>query len=76
MNIVQNKILEVVKEKKALVTIYLTNGLQIKGVVTEFDENVILLEYEDKQQMLYKHAIMIMRPMKHLEFGDFGGAHS
>ena len=67
MNNVQNEILEVAKKSGVLVTIYLTNGLQIKGFVKEFDDNVVLLEYEEKQQMLYKHAIMILRPMKRLD---------
>ena len=65
---VQDEILSEMKKSKVLVTVYLINGLQIKGTVIDFDESVILLEYEEKQQMLYKHSVMIARPMKRLNF--------
>ena len=64
---VQDEMLGVVKEAKALVTVYLNNGLQLKGVVRAFDDFVILLDYEEKQQMIYKHSIMMLRPMKRVE---------
>lgn len=65
---VQDEILSEMKKSKVLVTVYLINGLQLKGTVTAFDDSVVLLEYEEKQQMLYKHSIMILRPMKRLDF--------
>ena len=69
---VQDKILEAAKKSQVLVTVYSTNGLQLKGNVTEFDDFVVLLEYEEKQQMLYKHSIMMLRPIKHLELNFWG----
>jgi len=65
---VQDEILETCKKSEVLVNIWLTNGLQLKGNVTQFDEYVILLEYEEKQQMLYKESVMLLRPMKRLDF--------
>lgn len=64
MNNVQDEMLKVAKKTKALITVYLTNGLQLKGYVKGFDDEVILLDYEEKQQMIYKQSIMIFRPMK------------
>ena len=61
---VQDEMLKVTQKTKTLITVYLTNGLQLKGYVKGFDEQVILLDYEEKQQMIYKHSIMIFRPMK------------
>ena len=61
---VQDEMLKVAQKTKTLITVYLTNGLQLKGYVKGFDEQVILLDYEEKQQMIYKHSIMIFRPMK------------
>ena len=64
---VQDEMLSVVKKNKVLVTVYLNNGLQLKGIVKAFDNFVVLLDYEEKQQMIYKHAIMMLRPMKRVE---------
>ena len=64
---VQNEMLSEAKKSKALVTVHLVNGLQLKGVVTDFDDFVILLEFEEKQHMLYKHSVIFLRPMKRLE---------
>jgi len=49
------------------VTIYLTNGFQIRGIVRGFDNYVILVESEGKQQMIYKHAVSTVVPLRPLE---------
>lgn len=67
-DILQDEVLEEMKKTKVLITIYLTNELQIKGVVRSFDSVVIFLDYEDRQQMVYRNSIMLIRPMKYLNF--------
>ena len=54
---------QVRKEKKA-VTIYLTNGYQYKGLIKSFDNFVILLESDSKQNLIYKHSISAILPSK------------
>jgi len=49
------------------ITLYLTNGFQIRGIVRGFDNYVILLESEGKQQMIYKHAVSTVVPLRSLE---------
>jgi len=48
------------------VTVYLTNGFQIRGIVKGFDNYVIIVEVEGKHQMIYKHAVSTIVPQKSL----------
>lgn len=60
----QDTFLNQVRKERIPVLIYLTNGFQLKGVVKGFDNFIILLESEGKQQMIYKHAVSTMIPSK------------
>ncbi len=44
------------------VTIYMVNGFQLCGLVKGFDSFTILLEYERKTHLVYKHAISTISP--------------
>ena len=46
------------------VTIYITNGFQFKGVVKGFDNYTVILDTEGKQNLIYKHAISTIVPLK------------
>ena len=46
------------------VTVYLVNGFQLKGLVKGFDNFTVVLEFEGKQQMVYKHAISTVMPIR------------
>lgn len=60
----QDVLLNQLRKEKILVTIFLTNGFQLKGVIKGFDNFVVILESEGKQQMIYKHAISTLAPSK------------
>jgi host factor-I protein len=62
----QDAILNQVRKDNMPVTIYLTSGFQIRGVIKGFDNYVILIETDNKQQMVYKHAISTVVPLKYL----------
>ena len=49
------------------VTIFLVNGFQLRGVIAGFDCFVVILDSEGKQQVIYKHAISTLAPMKPLK---------
>lgn len=49
------------------ITIFLVNGYQIKGYVKGFDNYTIVLDSEGKQQLIYKHAISTIIPMKQID---------
>ena len=50
----------------AAVTVYLVNGFQLRGVVKGFDPFTVLLEYERKTHLVYKHAISTISPNSHV----------
>ena len=52
------------------ITIFLVNGYQIKGQVKGFDNYTIILENEEKQQLIYKHAISTIEPMKQIDLDN------
>ncbi len=60
----QDVFLNQVRKEHIPVTIYLTNGFQLKGLVKGFDNFTVILDSEGKQQLVYKHAISTVSPMK------------
>ena len=64
----QDQFLYTVKKEKTSVLIYLTNGFQLKGYVSGFDNFIVILEAEGKQQMIYKHAISTIIPSREVNF--------
>ena len=63
----QDAILKEVRRDKIPLTLFLMNGFQLRGVVTGFDSFVVVLVSDGKQQMIYKHAISTLAPMKPLK---------
>ena len=68
----QDVFLNQVRKEHIAVTIYLTNGFQLKGMVKGFDNFTVVLDSEGRQQLVYKHAISTISPMKmmNLIFND------
>ena len=60
----QDAILSEVRRDRIPVTLFLMNGFQLRGIITGFDSFVVVLVSEGKQQMIYKHAISALAPMK------------
>ncbi|HEX2926592.1 MAG TPA: RNA chaperone Hfq [Ruminiclostridium sp.] len=60
----QDIFLNQVRKEHIAVTIYLTNGFQLKGMVKGFDNFTVVLDSDGKQQLVYKHAISTISPMK------------
>lgn len=63
----QDAILNEVRRERVPVTLFLMNGFQLRGIVTGFDSFVVVLVTDGKQQMIYKHAISTLAPMKQLK---------
>ena len=60
----QEAILKEVRKDKVPVTLFLMNGFQLRGIITGYDSFVVVLVSDGKQQMIYKHAISTLAPMK------------
>ena len=63
----QEAILREVRAERTPVTLFLMNGFQLRGFITGFDSFVVVLVTEGKQQMIYKHAISTLAPLKPLK---------
>ena len=55
------------RKENISLTVFLVNGYQIRGIVKGFDNYTIVLESEDKQQLIYKHAISTIIPSKQID---------
>ena len=66
----QDAILREVKQDKVPVTLFLMNGFQLRGTVTGFDNFVVVLVTDGKQQMIYKHAISTLVPIRTLKTAE------
>jgi len=62
----QDTFLNQARKENMLTTVFLVNGYQIKGVVRSFDNFTLLLEVEGKQQLVYKHAVSTIIPMRNI----------
>ena len=63
----QDVFLNKARQEKVSLTVFLTNGFQLRGVVQGFDTFVILFDCDGKQEMIYKHAISTVIPQRKLE---------
>jgi host factor-I protein len=62
----QDTFLNQARKENMLTTVFLVNGYQIKGVIRSFDNFTVLLEVEGKQQLVYKHAVSTIIPMRNI----------
>ena len=52
------------------VTLFLMNGFQMRGVITGFDAFVVILDSEGRQQVIYKHAISTIAPVRPVDLRE------
>lgn len=62
----QDKMLDEITEQKIPVTVFLMNGFQIRGMIMDHDDAVLVLEADNKQQIVYKHAVSTIIPFRSL----------
>ena len=58
------------KRERLPVTLFLMNGFQMRGIITGFDPFVILLDSDGRQQVIYKHAVSTIAPVRPVELGE------
>lgn len=66
----QDIFLTKVRRDRVPATLFLMNGFQMRGVVTGFDSFVVVLDSEGKQQMIYKHAISTIAPVRAVDLSE------
>lgn len=68
---VQTGFLDNLKAKKTPVTVYVSNGFQMRGVIERFDKRVLILNESGKEKMVYHGAISTIEP--HYADAKYGG---
>ena len=66
----QEGFLNRVRTERVGVTVFLVNGFQMRGTVRAFDNFVVLLESDGRQQVIYKHAISTIMPNRNVELNE------
>ena len=63
----QDLFLNQARRERQIVTVFLMNGFQMRGVVRGFDSFTVVLETDGKQQLIYKHAISTLVPARPID---------
>jgi len=62
----QDTFLNRLRKDSIPVTAYLMNGVPVKGKIKSFDNFVVLLLSDGKQNLIYKHAISTILPQTNI----------
>lgn len=63
----QDAVMKELIEEKVPVTLFLMNGFQIMGIIKAHDEMTVAVIIDGKHQLLYKHAISTIAPIRSLK---------
>src|SRR5690606_39735801 len=64
---IQDHYLNILRKERIAVTVFLTNGFQLRGNIKAFDNFTVLLETDGKEQLIYKHAISTFAPARNVQ---------
>lgn len=67
---IQERILSKLQQERQVVTVIITNGYQLKGRITGFDDLIIVVEIRNEQQIVYRHAISTITPDKPIDLKE------
>ena len=62
---IQDSFLNHVRKERMMVTIFLMGGVKLSGKIKSFDKYALVLETNNQEQLIFKHAIstvVISRP--------------
>lgn len=73
-NNLQDIFLTRARKENLPVTLFLVNGFQLRGTISGFDCFVVVLDSEGKQQVIYKHAISTIVPLRSISLMEEAAA--
>ena len=77
---IQEAFLNNARKEKTFLTIYLMSGVKLSGRIKSFDKYSVVLESNNQEQLIFKHAIstvVVARPFHGSPHGGAaGGSHS
>src|SRR5436853_5609987 len=65
---IQDSFLNNARKDKTIITLYLLSGVKLSGRIKSFDKYAMVLETNNQEQLIFKHAISTVvttRPMHH-----------
>ena len=68
----QDVFLNQARKERISLTVFLVNGYQFKGIVKGFDSYIVILDCDGKQNVVYKHAISTISPVRPINILDAG----
>ena len=60
----QDVFLNQARKDRTMLTVFLMNGFQMRGIITGYDPFVVVLDSDGRQQVIYKHAISTIVPIR------------
>jgi host factor-I protein len=66
---IQDSFLNSARKDKSVITIYLLSGVKLTGRIRSFDKYSVVLETNNQEQLIFKHAIstVVMSRAQHVE---------
>jgi host factor-I protein len=71
---IQDSFLNTARKEKLNITIYLLSGVKLTGRIRSFDKYSVVLETNNQEQLIFKHAIstVVMGRVPHAPFSTHG----
>ena len=63
---IQDSFLNTARKEKSLITIYLLSGVKLSGRIRSFDKYSVVLETNNQEQLIFKHAISTVVLPRHM----------
>ncbi len=70
---IQEAFLNNARKEKIFLTIYLTSGVKLSGRIKSFDKYSVILETNNQEQLIFKHAISTVVVARHGHSGHGPG---
>ena len=67
---IQDSFLNTARKDKAIITIYLLSGVKLTGRIRSFDKYSVVLETNNQEQLIFKHAISTVVMAKGVHIGE------
>jgi host factor-I protein len=67
---IQDSFLNTARKDKATITIYLLSGVKLTGRIRSFDKYSVVLETNNQEQLIFKHAISTVVMAKGMHIGE------
>ena len=71
INNLQEIFLTQARRERRPVTMFLMNGFQMRGCITGFDAFTVVLMTDGRQNLIYKHAISTVSPLRAVDLSEW-----